>query len=227
MRTMYIMFVLLCQCFVLYGQSRLGVALPDSSIVSLTSRSGRLYCGIDNLLKVNIDDFKTKDSVFLQANNGIVINDYPFIVIPERPGSLRITVMSTDGKTQRNLGFINFAVDNLPEPKLLIDTIIVTDNIALPREHLIKAKQLSIFISNDIIDSYKWYTIKEFSMGYYLGGYNISQNNTGCAFNEAMHKIIMGVLPDRYFIITVIIESNTGIIKTWPIARKIYVIDLP
>jgi hypothetical protein len=206
----------------LSGQTRYGYELPDSSIYSITSKSNVLYAGIDNQLLINDTLLYQFDTVLLKCNNGIILYDSLYIVIPRKPGNLRIEVHAEkNGKTD-TLGFSNFRVFSLPAPIIAFDTIALHENMKMSREDFIQADSLYILISEDIPDSKNWIQIREFSIGFNYSGYFIEASSKDSSINQEMKKLVLAYGNWRWFSIKLITQSGTSLMLTNPMFKVFF-----
>lgn len=202
-----------------YSQSRYGKQLPEHSITSNVSLSGDFYVGIDNPFTVNLPGFNL-ESYQISTNNGEIYQDsLQLIVSPIRPGTIRFMVDDRRGEKQRYLGHLIFNVYDLPDPKLMLDTLIIEDTTVCSINQLINTDSLSIFISSDLPESSNWFTIKEFTIGYNRGGYYVANNNPGAKFSEETKSLIKEMKPGRYISFNAIIQSNTQVSKVLPVVK--------
>lgn len=200
-----------------YSQLRFGTEFHDSAIYSKSSVSGVLYAGIENELALHLN--YPDDSVLLLANNGTIFYDDGFVVIPQRTGKERIEIFLQTKNKKEYLGYKSFEVLSVPEPILQIDTIKLADNKLMLSEIFIMSDCLNVFISHDIIDSDKWYTVQEFTMSYSFGSYNVSKNNIGNRLNIETRQMIRNLSSNRTIAISAIIKSKTDVVKLMPLIK--------
>ena len=205
-----------------YGQWRYGKLLADSSIHSITSISNTLYVGIDNDLSLNLAIPDAVDTLLLRTNNGRIIYNNGYVVIPNRAGKLRVEVHTqTDGRID-TVGFYRFKVLPLPFPKVAFDTTIIEENMLISKEAFINADSLYITITNDIPDSRNWVVINEFSIGYNYGGYFIEKSSRSNAITDEMRDLVAIEGAGRTFSIKVITQSATSLLLTHPMYRVMF-----
>jgi len=163
-----------------YAQGRYGNELDNNIIVSLTSKRGVLYNGIDNILKLNQPlDSVIKYTFLMQTNNGYITKDTGtyYLCIPQRTGELRLTLFKIAAYDTIMIGYRFFLVENIPDPLLTINSRPISTPITLPKMALLNCDSLGVFFSEDIPGSDGWMTITEFTIGYSYGGFYVSHTN--------------------------------------------------
>ncbi len=207
------------------AQSRFGDLLPDSAIYSLTSLSNNLYVGIDNNIKLNLGDkIKGADTILLKCNNGIVFDDDKdgYIIIPKRPGTLRIEIHKMIGENIDTIGFYQFNVLPLPKPKVLLDSTIIHEDVRISTETFLNSDSIYIILSDDIPGSKKWIEINEFSIGYNYGSFYIEEKSNDNAITDAMKVLVVNNGAGRTFTIKLITESNNSLFSTKPTYKTMF-----
>jgi hypothetical protein len=206
------------------GQTRYGGELGDSILTAVNSRSNILYAGIDNEISVDYSGLGIYAEYLLTVNNGVVLPDSTcYISIPDRNGKARFLVFGINGNDSTLIGYRYFQVENVPEPLLYIDSLLVKRNDMVSKQHFLNSDSLGIFISDDIIGAEDWYKTIRFTLGYVYGGYYVEYtNNTNLISHEAK-QIIYTIAPSMEIVIKPIIEGEGSLIKELPIFRlKLY-----
>ncbi|QQS51310.1 MAG: hypothetical protein IPM71_00885 [Bacteroidota bacterium] len=206
----------------LYAQSRFGLDLSAETIFSTSSRSNTLYTGIDNYLELKLDETMGYDSIILQCNNGKVFFDSCYVVIPRRPGSLRIEVFGFIDDNIDTLGYKSFKVNTLPSPQLAFDEIIVSDSILVDHKDFINADTMFMVYTNDLIGSDKWLRISEFTIGYNYGGYYIGESNNNGAITQEMKELVLNKGIGRWMSVKVICQANSSLFLSNIIYRVLF-----
>lgn len=203
----------------LFGQSRYGAALPDSLLIAVNTYSNALYVGIDNPILINQP---YSDAFFIESTNGMVYQDSIYhVVMPSRAGLTRLILYEIKGVDTIRHGYKFFPVRNIPEPRLMLDNIVVNDLQDLSKKLLLNTNRLGIFVSEDIIGSENWFTVKKFSIGYIYGGMYVSYINESDIISEKTKREILRLSPGKQLIIKVTSEGEGALIKDLPIYNYI------
>lgn len=222
MLRIFLLISILSQTFTLFSQTRYGYLLNDSSLLSLTSISNTLYAGIDNRFAFNTTKINNYDTILLKANNGVVLFDSTYFVIPNRPGNLRIELHGIIDNAVDTIGFYNFRVLRLPSPKIALENVIIENNIEVSVNKFINSDSLQIIITPDIPDSKNWIQIKEFSIGYNYGGHYIGATSNSSFITSEMKNIVRTNGVGHIFSVKVITQSATSLLLTNPIYKVIF-----
>lgn len=204
-----------------FSQYRLGNHLDESSIITLSSLKGVLYSGIDNILKVNSTLRKDFDTILIESNNGKVVIDSAdkILIIPDRPGKVRLTLLGILRKDTTEIGYKYFTVLGIPQPLLSINNMPINTPCTIPRKAIIDCDSLTIFFSNDIEGSEKWMKISKFVLGYNYGGFYIAHLNPGNLLTNETKSILNKIGPDREISIRLTTVSEGMVYKELPIYR--------
>jgi hypothetical protein len=204
---------------IINGQSRFGTILTDSTIYSITSKSNTLYNGIDNYLKIDSRLYKSYDSLLLETNNGLIIYNDAYTIIPLRSGKLRIELCGIKNNIRDTIGYCNFKVNQLPTPKITFsDTCIVRDSLASLNGFLM-ADSISISFTDDIPGSENWIRVNEFSIGYSYGGCIFEQTSTSNIITNDMKTMVYNYGHGRCFSIKLITHSTPTMFLIKPIYK--------
>jgi hypothetical protein len=216
-----ILFLLFLPAEILLSQFRLGNHLKEKSIVTLSSSKGVLYSGIDNFLKVDCNLTKSYDTIVIDSNNGRIASDSNnlILIVPDRPGKVRLTLSGINSKDTNELGYTYFNVVGIPEPLLMINNLPITTPCTIPRKIMINCDSLGIYFSNDIAGSEKWMKISKFVLGYNYGGFYIAHQNPTNILTLDTKKILNKIGPDREISIRLTTESEGMVFKELPIYR--------
>ncbi len=207
------------------AQWRFGELLPDTAISSITSISNILYVGIDNVIEFNLGDkLKNADTLLLKCNNGKVFYDEEegYVVIPKRPGTLRIEIHKMVEETLDTIGFYQFKVLSLPKPMVVLDSTIIHENAKIPTETFINSDSIYVIFSEDIPGSKKWIKIHEFSIGYSYGSYYIEERSSDNAITDAMKVLVLNNGAGRIFTIKLITQSENSLLLTKPTYKTMF-----
>ncbi len=226
MRKVYtVVFVLVVfTCHNITGQSRFGKLLPEESFRIVNSRSGIFYTGIDNPFIIDSTIIYNTNNLFISTNNGIVFFDSVYYIsIPKKSGKVRMMVYKLEQGDTVYIGFRNFTVHNVPEPKLMFNNMVVSNNSSIPKSLIMSTDSLGIFYSSDISGSEEWTYIDRFILGYSYGGYYISHINEGNKINLETKRIINTIGPDKQITFKIIAVNTGKVIRVLPIYRlRIY-----
>lgn len=203
-------------------QTRYGTLLSDGKIYSETSLSNTLYLGIDNRIGVNKRLLDQHDSIILKTNNGKILYDSTYFILPRRVGRLRIEAYAQNGTSLDTLGYYNFKVENLPTPRIAFDNHLLSDTLMVSVESFLRVDSLYIVVSEDIPESRNWIRIREFSLGYNYGGYFIGKTSGSNAVSYEMKELVLKEGAGRYFSIKVITQSDGSLLHTKPIYRVMF-----
>lgn len=212
--------IFLCLAPVSECQTRYGGELPDSILIAVNSRNNILYTGIDNEIWVDYSGLGEYNKYILIVNNGIVFPyDNNYIAMPERTGKARFLLFGINGLDSTLIGYTYFQVNNIPEPMLVIDSVLVKENDMVNKQHFLNSESLDIFISDDIIGAENWFKILEFTLGYVYGGYYVEHTNKSNKISRKTKQIIYTIGPSKEIIIKPIVEGEGNLIKELPIFR--------
>jgi len=205
----------------LKAQGRYGSQLPINAIISLSSRKGFLYCGIDNYLQVDYSLATGCDSFILCSTNGLLLNDTldKFISIPERSGNARLSIHCLIDKDTFTLGYRYFTVIYVPNPCLTLNDRPISSPISLSKYAFLSCDSLGIYFSDDIYGSENWMRITDFTIGYNYGEFYISHLNITNKITAQTREIINRLGPDHEISIMFRVESQGKIQKQLPIYR--------
>jgi hypothetical protein len=203
------------------AQGRYGLELSETSIVSLSSKKGYLYAGIDNYLM--LDSSLVNNSIFtaLGTSNGQVFMDTNNVglIIPEKAGKLRLSLICTDGSDTVLNGYKYFHVKDIPDPQLTLDSIPIPSNAAIKKNVLLSCDSLGIYFSDDIIGSSHWMIITGFILGYNYGGFYVSHINPTNKLSKETKELINRIGSEEEISIRTTIEYECKIKKELPIYR--------
>jgi len=204
-----------------YAQFRYGDELKDVDFRILSSRGGHLYSGIDNYIKVSSEIINNFEDIYIESSNGDIFADSGqiYLLIPIRPGKVRLTLYSIAGRDTSVLGYKNFPVKRVPEPQLIVGNTMVNVIDTLMKRTLLDCDSLSIYFSYDIIGSEQWLKIDEFLIGYNYGGFHVSHLNQSCILNDKTKQLITYMAPDREISIKLTVESEGKVYRQLPIYK--------
>jgi hypothetical protein len=205
----------------IYCQYRLGKQIDSGLIVTQSSYKGYLYSGIDNFLKIDPSLKKDYDTIILKSNNGKIYTDSNnlILIIPDRPGKVRLTLTGITNKDTTELGYFYFIVFGIPEPKLTLNTIPIESPCSIPKKALVDCDSLGVYFSNDIIGSENWVKVSRFTLGYNYGGFYISHLNPSNKFTLNTKQILNQLGPDREITIRPTIETEGKVSRELPIYK--------
>lgn len=206
----------------LNGQSRYGKLLPTNYVYSTTSKSNTLYTGIDNRLALSEKLTSTYDSLILKTNNGKLLFDSSYFVLPRRSGKLRVEVHSYSNAKIDTVGYLNFKVLPLPRPKIAINNQIIADSMLVSTETFMRGDSILIAISDDIIGSSNWIEVKEFSIGYNYGAYFIEESSKSNKISDEMKSLVYKKGAGRMFSVKVISQSASSMRNTNPMFKIMF-----
>jgi hypothetical protein len=203
------------------GQVRQGRQLEEGRIVSLTSKKGILYNGIDNILAIDTSLYSNADRIFIESNNGIIVHDTcnRYLCLPDKLGTMWLTLYAVKGIDTTKIGFKYFSVINIPEPLLTINGRPVKTPSDISKSELIHCDSLGVYFTDDIPGSQNWMTISEFSLGYSYGGFYVEHVNPSNKLTRETILILNRIGPDRVISIRAKVKSEGKIIKSLPIYR--------
>jgi hypothetical protein len=207
------------------AQGRQGKALDSDDVISISSKQGILYNGIDNILRVDPSLYIEADTLLVTINNGIIISDTcnKYLCIPSNIGTLWLTIFSVKGNDTLMLGYKYFPVVNIPDPLLTLNSRPIKTPAFISKNELLDCDSLGVYFSDDILGSEHWMVVSEFSLGYSYGGFYVSHNNPSSKFTTETREIINRLGPDREISIRPTLRSRGNIFKSVPIYRiRIY-----
>jgi hypothetical protein len=204
-----------------FCQYRLGNEIDSGRIVTQSSYKGYLYSGIDNFLKIDPSLNKNFDTIIINCNNGKIISDSNklYLIIPDRPGKVRLTLIGISNIDSTELGYYYFKVFGIPEPKLTLNNIPIESPCSIPKKVLMDCDSVGVYFSKDIIGSEKWAKISRFTLGYNYGGFYVSHLNPSNKFTLRTKQILSQLGPDREITIRPIIEQEGKVSKELPIYK--------
>lgn len=206
----------------LNAQTRFGVQLLNNYVSSQTSISNTLYVGIDNRLIIDESLKIGYDTLIFKTNNGKILFDSTYFIIPRRDGKLRIEVHGIADNNVDTLGFYMFKVLPFPRAHIAFDNLILTDSMKVSIESFLMVDSIYIVVSEDIPDSRTWIKINEFSLGYNYGGYFIGATSSTNSITPEMKNIVFREGAGRYFSIKVITQSAGSLLHTNPLYRVFF-----
>ncbi len=201
-------------------QTRYGGELCDSILTAVNSRNNILYAGIDNEIYMDYSGLGDDIEYVLTVNNGIVFPESSnYVAIPDRSGKARFLVFGIKGNDTTLIGYRYFQVENIPEPLLVIDSLLVKENDMVSKQHFLNSDSLGIFISDDIIGAEDWFKIIKFTLGYVYGGYYLEHTNNTNKISRETKQIIYTIGPSKEIIIKPTVEGEGKLIIELPIFR--------
>lgn len=203
------------------AQYRYGNELQNVDFTILTSRGGHLYSGIDNYLKISSGIYSDSDTIHIECTNGEIFADSAglYLLIPQRPGKVRLTLYAVSDGDTNVLGYKHFFVKRIPDPRLIINNTLVNVTDTIMKRTLLECDSLAVFISNDIIGSENWFHISEFLIGYNYGGFHVSHQNLSNKLLPKTKQILEYMGPDREISIKLTVESEGKVYSQLPIYR--------
>jgi hypothetical protein len=217
--------IFLCLCNSIFAQSRQGKPLEANSVISLTSKKGILYNGIDNVLSIDSSFFVNSDTLLVQTNNGVIVNDTcnRYLCIPRKIGTMWLTVYSVIKTDTLMLGFKYFSVQNIPDPLLTLNTRPISTPAKVSKNELMNCDSIGVYFTDDIEGSEKWMSVVDFSLGYSYGGFYVSHLNPSNKFTIETKAIINQMGPDKEISIRPTVRSEGKILRSLPIYKiRIY-----
>jgi len=221
----FLPFILICLLLLysnnIFCQYRLGKLIDSGLIITQSSYLGYLYSGIDNFLKIDPSLHKDYDTIIINSNNGKIFSDTNnlFLIIPDRPGKVRLTLTGIYKRDSVAVGYYYFKVYGIPEPKLTLNNIPIETPCSIPKKALMDCDSLGVFFSKDIIGSENWVKVSKFTLGYNYGGFYISHLNPSNRLTLSTKQILNQLGPDREIMIRPTIESEGNVIKDLPIYK--------
>lgn len=202
------------------AQGRLGILLEKNSIQCISTKSGSLYSGIDNYIRISDSLRVNYSNLALKTSNGTAEKDSNdlFLVIPAKPGRIRLTVLVSDDDTTA-VGYEYLQVKPVPEPKLMLNSLKIDSRVELPKSLLMDCDSLSVFFTNDIPGSDLWLQITEFTLGYNYGGFHVSFPNPSNHILYETKEIINRLGPEHEISIRVKVNAEGKVMKELPIYR--------
>lgn len=203
------------------AQYRYGNELKDVDFKILSSRGGNLYSGIDNYILVSSEIINNLDSLYIESTNGKIFADSGqiYLLIPDRPGKVRLTLYSIADQDTSVIGYKHFLVKRVPDPQLVVGNTLVEVKDTLMKKTLLNCDSLSVYISYDIIGSEQWLKISEFLIGYNYGGFHVSHLNRSSILNDKTRQLITYMAPDREISIKLTVESEGKVFSRLPIYK--------
>jgi hypothetical protein len=205
----------------IFCQYRLGNQIDSGLIVTQSSHKGFLYSGIDNFLKIDPSLYENYDTLIIRSNNGKIFSDTNnlFLIIPDRPGKVRLTLIGLNDKDSISVGYFYFTVFGVPEPKLTLNNIPIATPCSIPKKVILDCDSLGVYFSKDIVGSENWVKIARFTLGYNYGGFYVSLLNPSNKFTSNTKEIINQLGPYREITIRPTIESEGMVFKDLPIYK--------
>ena len=186
-------------------------------IFAENSKNNRLYAGIDNPLKIDIDQNKT-DSIGLITNNGKILCDTnTFIAIPKRSGRARIQVYSYSSTDTLLLYTTSFLVNSVPLAQLKLGEKLLIEMKGIHKEELIAKGAFDIYFNEDIVNCHNWFTIHDITFGYSVGGFFHRHVNNGSKFSDETIELIKKIQPGSEITFKVRLEGQGNVLKTVPL----------
>ncbi|MBN1598055.1 MAG: hypothetical protein JW894_07155 [Bacteroidales bacterium] len=204
-----------------FGQYRYGIQLDENTMTVVSSRGGNLYSGIDNYFRISEVITEDYDTVLVHSTNGAPLPDSNDLVllIPNRPGKVRLTYYGVSGYDTTTIGYQHFMVRRVPEPKMLIDDRPISTPGIIAKRYLLYCDSLGVYFSDDIIGSEYWLRVKEFTLGYNYGGFHVSHLNPSNKMTLRTRQILYRIGPDRTISIKLTVEAEGDIMRELPIYR--------
>ena len=216
----YILLIMICRPLILSGQYRYGENLSDSIFTLINSKSGTLYAGIDNPVKINLKDDENIEDYILEVTNGTVFFDsLQFITIPVRSGISRLILSKVEGTDTILKGHKFYQVKSVPDPLLKIDTACFGEESVIYKQLLLSADSISIYFTSDIAGSDNWFRVKKYSIGYIFGGFYRSYSFEGSKISKNAKIIISRISPGKILVFRVVAESDGEVQKELPVYR--------
>ena len=141
------------------------------------------------------------------------------LIIPDRPGKVRLTLRGITNKDTSEIGYFYFKVFGIPEPKLTLNTIPIESPCSIPKKALLDCDSLGIYFSKDIIGSENWVKVSKFTLGYNYGGFYISHVNLSNKITLNTKQILSQLGPDREITIRPTIISEGNVARELPIYK--------
>jgi hypothetical protein len=201
------------------AQGKYGTQLPEGTIISITSRKGYLYAGIDNYLQVNQSLISECDTLLIAASNGTILFDTlnMFVLFPDRVGSMRLTIQCMKNSDTLITGYCYFTVFNVPDPVLTLNDQPIGSPLSISKASFLSSDSLGVYFGNDIYGSEKWIRITDFTIGYNYGGFHISHVNNSNKISAKTKEIISNLGPDHEISILISVKTEGNVQKQLPI----------
>ncbi len=189
-------------------------------VKSISSLSGVVYTGIDNPLDVGNNKFSLAD-IFIRTNNGIVYKvDTAFVIVPNHSGVAVLWLYDANRKEDSILiQQDTLVVSELTTPKLLINSVEVTETSPLSILFLNRMDSIDIVFTDDLPSLRKHYSIGSFTFGYVYGNYYLSYDNKGNHVSNETRNAIRRVKPGTEVVIRVNINTELFLQVRRPIYR--------
>ena len=157
----------------------------------------------------------------LATSNGHVFRDTNNmgLIIPEKAGKLRLSVLCTNGQDTILNGYKYFHVKEIPDPQLTIDASPIPSYAVIKKNVLLSCDSLGVYFSDDIIGSCNWMTVTGFILGYNYGGFYVSHINPTNKLSRETKELINRIGPEEEISIRTSIEYEGKIKKELPIYR--------
>ncbi|HEY4787694.1 MAG TPA: hypothetical protein VIH57_16670 [Bacteroidales bacterium] len=193
-------------------------------LVSITSRSGDLYAGINNSLEVMFPEGETLPyKVHLTTNNGSIkpLNSDRFVTDPKFVGNSYVRIFLVVSNNDSVLvGRKKFTVSSIPSPCLKIGQTIIQENSTVNRKIFFGNDSLKLYFTNDLPESDDWYKIDFFNSGFTYGGAYFYEDNKGPILSKNAIDVIQKQLPGREMVIKVIsVTPKAQHFRIMPIIR--------
>jgi hypothetical protein len=204
----------------LFSQGRYGFELPNNSLENLTSLKGSLYNGIDNFIRIDPRVIDCENILFT-CTNGTIVRDTLniYLIIPKRQGNARIILNCLNSSDTSVLGYRNYMVYNLPDPKITFNNKPIDTPVTLSKYELFNCDTIGVFFSEDIPGSDKWFRVKSFTIGYTYGGFHVSHSNNSNVILPETKQLIAKLGPDHEISLVCTVETDGKITKQLPIYR--------
>lgn len=192
----------------------------ESEFKVLNSRKGYLYLGIDNLISIP-EKYKNINNIEVTTNNGDIFQDSSnYVIIPDRLPKATIYIKEP-GMTDEYLDMQTFVVQYVPQPCITLGGECVDEMRVIDRHYLLSHDTLGVFISDDVIGSENWVTIRRFTVGYVTGSVFRSFNNEGNRFSAETKEMIKRIRPGQEISIRVTVVSEGDVIRHIPVIKSI------
>jgi hypothetical protein len=218
---LFFIFSIFVMTEIAHAQFRYGNELENADFRVLSSIGGNLYSGIDNYLTISSDILINSDTIHITSTNGEVFADSgrTYLLIPKRPGKVRLTFYSVNGTDTSVIGYKHFTVKKVPDPQLVINNSIVHTSDTIMKRSFLESDSLFVYISNDIVGSENWLTVSEFVIGYNYGGFHVSHKNPSGRILSETKRIITYIAPDREISIKLTVKAEGKVFTQLPIYR--------
>lgn len=189
----------------------------------VNSKNNYLYAGVDNEIKISIDDVSKYDKLLVLISNGVIYKDsVNYNCIPRRSGRAKLNVQGINGSDTTNILSQNFLVYTIPPVKLTIGGKTVDELPQIRKEFLLQNDEFGLHISDDIINCEEWINIEKVIMGYMRrGGFYERSEFKGNKLPEEFKQKILLIPSGKQLSFEVRLSFTGNVQKNLPIFSTI------